>query len=71
MGFGVHRDAVAGVDLCRMFNGATHGQTPPTYLSSDHDRLYRFHQWQANLRILDVNEIKTVPCRSRIHSSNV
>jgi hypothetical protein len=33
----------------------------PKYLSSDHDPLYRFHQWQANLRILDVMEIKTVP----------
>src|SRR5207249_741867 len=31
------------------------------YLSSDHDPLYRFHQWEANLRILDVTEIKTVP----------
>ena len=44
-----------------MFNRATQGQTPPKYLSSDHDPLYRFHQWQANLRILDVKEIKTVP----------
>jgi hypothetical protein len=32
-----------------------------TYLNSDHDPLYRFHQWQANLRILDVEVIKTVP----------
>ena len=31
------------------------------YLSSDHDPFYRFHQWQANLRILEVTEIKTVP----------
>jgi putative transposase len=23
--------------------------------------LYRFHQWQRNLRILDVKEIKTLP----------
>jgi hypothetical protein len=23
--------------------------------------LYRFHQWQANLRVLGVTEIKTVP----------
>ena len=30
-------------------------------VSSDHDPLYRFHQWQANLRILDVEAIKTVP----------
>ena len=35
--------------------------TAPKYLSSDHDPLYRFHQWQANLRILAVKEIKTVP----------
>src|SRR5437870_5174858 len=33
----------------------------PKYLSSDNDPLYRFHQWQANLRILEVKEIKTVP----------
>src|SRR6267143_6111495 len=33
----------------------------PTYVRSDHDPLYRFHQWQAHLRILDVKEVKTVP----------
>ena len=33
----------------------------PKYVSSDHDPLYRFHQWQANLRVLGVTEIKTVP----------
>jgi len=61
VGFGVHRGIVDGERLCRMFNQATRGQTAPTYLSSDHDPLYRFHQWQANLRILDVTSIKTVP----------
>jgi hypothetical protein len=61
VGVGVHRGAVNGVGLCRMFNRAIHGHTPPRYLSSDHDRLYEFHQWQANLRILNVEEIKTVP----------
>src|SRR5678815_1732591 len=30
-------------------------------LSSDHDPLYRFHQWQANLRILEITEIKAIP----------
>jgi hypothetical protein len=44
-----------------MFNRATRGQSSPTHFSSDHDPLYRFHQWQANLRILGVKEIKTVP----------
>ena len=61
VGFGVHRGVVDGVALCQMFNRATRRQSPPTYLSSDHDPLYRFHQWQANLRILDVKVIKTVP----------
>jgi hypothetical protein len=37
------------------------GQAIPKYLSSDHDPLYRFHQWQANLGVLGVTEIKTVP----------
>ena len=51
-----------GVALCRMFNRAIRGQRRmPNFLSSDNDPLYRFHQWQANLRILDVTEIKSVP----------
>ena len=42
VGFGVHRSVVDGVELCRMFNRPTRGQTPPTYVSSDHDPLHRF-----------------------------
>jgi putative transposase len=61
IGFGIHRGIVDGVALCRMFQRAIRGQSLPTYLSSDHDPLYRFHQWQANLRVLEVTEIKTVP----------
>src|SRR6516164_9920042 len=34
---------------------------PAKYLSSDHDPLYRFQPWQANLRVLEIQEIKTVP----------
>jgi hypothetical protein len=30
-------------------------------LSFDHDPLYRFHRWQANLRILGVETVQTVP----------
>ena len=33
----------------------------PTYLSSDHDPLFAFHRWRANLRVLDIKEIKTIP----------
>jgi transposase InsO family protein len=61
IGFGVHRGIVDGVALCRMFRRAVPAHSLPKYLSSDHDPLYRFHQWQANLRVLGVTEIKTVP----------
>ena len=44
-----------------MFQRAIQGQALPKYLSTDNDPLYRFHQWQANLRVLEVIEIKTVP----------
>jgi transposase InsO family protein len=62
IGFGVHAGTVDGVALCRMFNRAIRWKRRmPKYLSSDHDPLYRFGRWQANLRILEVTEIKTVP----------
>ena len=32
----------------------------PEYISSDNDPLFRFHRWQAYLRIIDINEIRTV-----------
>jgi len=44
---------------CRMFQSAIRGHGLPKYLNSDHDPLYRFHQWQDNLRVLEVNEIGT------------
>ena len=44
-----------------MFQRTIRGQSLPKYLSSGHDPLYRFHQWQANLRVLEVTAIKTVP----------
>jgi transposase InsO family protein len=49
VGFAVHHGVVDGVVLCRMFNRAIRTQTLPKYLSSDHDPLYRFHPWEANL----------------------
>jgi transposase InsO family protein len=61
VGFGVQGGIVDGAALCRMFNRAIRGQTPSKYLSTDNDPLYRFHQWLANLRVLEVTEIKTVP----------
>ena len=39
----------------------------PKYVSTDHDPFFKFHRWQANLRILEVEEIKTVPYTPTSH----
>lgn len=61
IGFGVHAGNVDGPALCRMFHQATSGQDWPKYLSSDNDPLFQYHQWKANLRVLEVEEIKSLP----------
>ena len=61
VGIGVHCGTVTGADLCYMFNAAIHGQGAPRHLSTDHDPLFEAHRWTANLRILEIDEIKTVP----------
>jgi transposase InsO family protein len=61
IGFGVQAIAVDGPGLCRMFNQAISGHALPSRLSTDHDPLFQFHRWQANLRILDVERVQTVP----------
>ena len=61
IGFAVHAGTVDGPTLCSMFNRTITGIAPPRYLSSDNDPLFTFHRWQANLRILDVMEVKSVP----------
>ncbi len=44
-----------------MFNSIISGSVPPQYSRSDNDPLFLFRRWNANLRILDVTEVKTVP----------
>ena len=61
VGFSVHAGDPNGVAYCRMFNKIISGLSLPKYLSSDNDPLYLFHRWQANLRILGTEEIKSVP----------
>ncbi len=61
IGFAVHAGVLDGLIVCRMFNTITSGSMPPRYLSSDNDPLFQFRQWNANLRILEVMEVKTVP----------
>jgi len=61
IGFGVEPGPIAGHSACRMFNRAIAGTRSPRRGSTDHDPLFRFHRWLANLRVLEIEEIKTVP----------
>ena len=67
IGFGVHAGDVDGVVLFRLFNKAISKMGQPKYLSTDNDPRYRYHRWKANLRILDVDEIKSVSHVPRSH----
>ena len=60
VGFGVEPANIDGIAVCRMFNCATAGQQKPKRVSTDHDPLFRFHRWLANLRVLEIDEIKSV-----------
>ena len=61
IGFGIERASIDGVSVCRMFNHAVAGRPPPTHVSTDHDPLFRFHRWRANLRVREIDEVKSVP----------
>lgn len=61
IGFAVKRGDCNGEDICRMFAQIASNNPMPKYLSSDHDPLFTYKQWKANLRIMEIKEIKTVP----------
>lgn len=67
IGFAVHQGPVDGLALCRMFNRIITGIDSPKRISSDNDPLFRFQQWQRNLRILGIEEIKTIPYTPTSH----
>ena len=67
IGFGVQAILVDGPNLCRMFNQAIAAQGLPERLSFDHDRLFEFHRWQANLRIMEIEAVRSVPYAPQSH----
>ena len=68
IGFAAYGGTVDRAMACRMFNKIiSAANSNPRYLSSDYDPLFTYHQWQANLRILDVEEIKSVPYTPTSH----
>ncbi len=61
VGFAVRAGTLDGPTVCRMFNSIFAGSgTTPRYPSSDNDPLFLFRQWNANLRILEVAEVKSL-----------
>ena len=67
IGFGIGKANIDGICVCRRFNHATAGQSMPRRISTDHDPLFRFHRWLANLRVLEIEEIKSVPYVAQSH----
>ena len=61
VGFAVHRGRPDGQAACRMLAKILSGAALPIYLSSDNDSVFDCRRWKANLRVLDIEEIKTVP----------
>ena len=62
VGFAVQAGVPDGPAVCRMLAAAIASvQELPRHLSTDHDPLFEFQRWKANLRILEIEPVKTVP----------
>jgi transposase InsO family protein len=61
IGFSTYAGPVDGPTVGRMFNEIASQKNMPLYISTDHDPLFRFHRWKANLRILEIEEVKSIP----------
>jgi putative transposase len=46
----------------------TRGQPLAKHLSTDNDPMFRIHRWRAKLRVLELEEIKSVPFMTCSHS---
>jgi len=61
IGFGVERSSIDGTSVCRMFNQSIAGNQQPKRIRTDHDPLFRFHRWLANLRVQEIDQIRSIP----------
>lgn len=50
-----------------MFGRVVAEKSVPKLLSPDHHRLSEYHRWQAMLRILEIDAVKSVPCTHIFH----
>ena len=62
IGYSIQATAYTGPSVCRMFNDIlADARVIPKRINTDNDPLFKYHQWKANLRIAEIEEIKTVP----------
>ena len=68
IGFGIASTSIDGMSGVPHVQLRTARQPKPEYLSTDHDPLFRrCHRWLANLRVLEIEEIKSVPAAPVSH----
>lgn len=61
IGFSVKRFPIDGGDVCQMFQEICRNKLLPKRISTDNDPLFLYRQWGANLRIAEIDEVKSVP----------
>ena len=66
VGFSIQKEAYTGASVCRMFNDILEGaSTFPKRISTDNNPIFKSNRWLANLRISEIEEIKSlaeIPC---------
>ena len=60
IGCSVNNGSIDGPTICSMFSQTISKRNAPRYLSTDNDPLFQFHRWKANLRILEIEEVKSI-----------
>ncbi len=53
IGFSVCKYPITGVNACVMFNNIISGKKLPKRMCRDRDPIFKFHRWQANMRIFE------------------
>ena len=61
IGFAVQPMVLDGSAICRVFSEKMKGREGPKRLSSENDPLFQFHQREADLLILEIETVKSVP----------
>jgi len=67
VGFSINKGPMNGSNICYMFNQVICNESPPKYLSRDHDPLFNYHLWGVNLDLYGIEELKSIPFIPQSH----